>query len=69
MRIWDIANKCRIKAFHGHSDVVLDIAVDQDKNALITTSLDGTMRFWSLISYKCERVARVTFTTATSLTL
>ena len=60
IRMWDIATKCRVKSFHGHSDMIIGLHIDKETNTLISISLDNTIRFWSLITYRCDKIMQVT---------
>lgn len=59
IRMWDIASKCRVKSLHGHSDIIIGLHIDKESNTLTSVSLDNTIRFWSLMSYRCDKIMQV----------
>lgn len=54
LRVFDFSGKL-LKEFFGHSKDVLSVCWQADGETLITTSDDGTIRFWSYSSGKCLR--------------
>jgi WD40 repeat protein len=50
VRVWDRATFTERKPLGGHEDMVTSFSFCPDKRRLVTASLDGTMRLWSLES-------------------
>ncbi len=52
VRIWDAKNFRQLRVLRGHTKPVLAVAFLPDGNMLISGSLDGTIRLWSMTSRK-----------------
>ena len=59
-RVWNVQNGHCLATLKGHTDEVLDVAVDQKGRFCATASGDGLCRLWSLASGKCAHILRST---------
>lgn len=50
IKIWDAATGRELLALNGHTDWVIGLAFSPDGKSLASTSLDGTVKVWSLLT-------------------
>lgn len=46
MLFWDLMDATLIKRFQVHEDTVCSCVVHPEHNSLLTSSTDGTIKFW-----------------------
>lgn len=59
IRVWDPITVENVYEFAGHSDTVRQVVFDPSGTMLVSASLDGTIRFWSLETGQELRVLRM----------
>lgn len=47
-KVWDVEAGCCLRTLRGHNDVVLAVDFSRDGSTVVTGSLDGTARLWSV---------------------
>ena len=50
VRIWDFARDCELKRLDGHADLVDAVIMAPGGESIVSSSWDGTLRFWALES-------------------
>ncbi|KAA8492447.1 WD repeat-containing protein 36 [Porphyridium purpureum] len=53
VQVFDVSSRSLARIFRGHAAKVTDVAFSHDARMLLTTSMDGTIRTWSLLEGKC----------------
>lgn len=58
IRISDARGKGSVKVLSGHTDSVQDYAFSPDRNKLVSSSQDGTLRLWEFQTGECLAVSK-----------
>jgi eukaryotic-like serine/threonine-protein kinase len=56
--IWDVASGRLVRVLEGHRNYVIAVEFLPDGSSLVSAAKDGTIRFWSVGSWREERVLR-----------
>lgn len=52
VKVWDINQKTAVSQYQGHSNDVLDLAMTNTGQSIVTVSLDGSIRLWQTSQVK-----------------
>ena len=56
IKLWHTQTGELIQTFAGHTDIVLDLVFDLERNTIISSSLDSIIKIWSIDTAECIRV-------------
>ena len=56
IKLWDLQTGELIQTFAGHTDTVLSLVFDSERNTIISSGIDSTIKIWSVDTAKCIRV-------------